>query len=250
MRSVTNGAIQDQSFKVELIMRGVDVDAVAGAIARYFPGADIERLPNRESYRGVADHLGRTWDVVARNMGEELVAVVTPRLSYEDIDDLLCLVEELKGAGACGGGGCGCGCGMRFRAFMGGRSEQSVRNLRNIVASKSLLLESALRTHFPTQIGEMDLDADGFVELLPLEMATDLDLFEMRACLQLCCAITAQAVSQNRASAEVLRSENERYAFRCWMIRMGLTGSEYKPMRTRFLKRLDGDSSYRGGRPA
>lgn len=246
MRNATNGAIQDQSFKAELIMRGVDVDAVADAIAGYFPGADVGGKLALGGYREVDDHLGRTWVVVARNMGEELVAVVTPRLSYEDIDDLLCLVEELKGAGARGGSGCG----MRFRAFMGGRSEQSVRNLRNIVASKSVLLESALRTRFPTQIGEMGLDAEGFAELLPLEMATDLDLLEMRACLQLCCAITAQAVSQNRASAEVLRPENERYAFRCWMIRMGLTGGEYKPMRTRFLKRLDGDSSYRGGRPA
>lgn len=242
MRSEASAAFQKQSFKVELIMQDVSVDAVAGAIAGYFPGADIDGLLDRESHREVADHLGRTWDVVARNTGEELVAVVTPRLSYEDIDDLLCLVEELKGAGARGGSGCG----MRFRAFMGGRSEQSVRNLRNIVTSKSVLLESALRTRFPTQIGEMSLDADGFVELLPLEMAADLDLLEMRACLQLCCAITAQAVSQSRASAEVLRPENERYAFRCWMIRMGLKGSEYKPMRTRFLKRLDGDSSYRG----
>lgn len=246
MRNATNGAIQDQSFKVEIIMRGVDVDAVAGAIAGYFPGADIDRLSDRESYREVDDHLGRTWGVVADSLGDELVAVVTPRLSYEDMDDLLCLAEELKRTGARGGSGCG----MRCRAFMGGRSGQSVRNLRNIVTSKSVLLENALRIRFPTQIGETGLDADGFVELLPLETASDLDLLEMRACLQLCCAITAQAVSQRRASAEVLHPENERYAFRCWMIRMGLTGSEYKPMRTRFLKRLDGDSSYKGGRPA
>lgn len=246
MGSETKNSIQDQSFKVELVLRDVGVDVISGAIAGYFPGACIDGALETDSRRRVADHLGRTWGVVAWNMGEELAAVVTPRLSYEDIDDLLCLVEELKRAGASGGSGCG----MRFRAFMGGRSEQSVRNLRSIVTSKSVLLESALRTRFPTQIGEMDLDADGFTELLPIKVAPDLDLLEMRACLQLCCAITAQAVSQSRASAEVLRPENERYAFRCWMIRMGLTGSEYKPMRTRFLKRLDGDSSYKGGRPA
>ena len=246
MRSAANAVIQDQSFKIELIMRGVDVDAVASAISGYFPGADIDGMKDLDGCRLVSDHLGRTWDVAAKKMSDELVAVVTPRLSYEDIDDLLCLVEELKGAGAGGGNGCG----MRCRAFMGGRSDQSVRNLRNIVTGKSALLESALRVCFPAQPGEMDLDADGFVELLPIEMAPDLDLIEMRACLQLCCAIAAQAVSQSRASAEVLRPENERYAFRCWMIRMGLTGSEYKPMRTRFLKRLDGDSSYKGGRPA
>lgn len=246
MRGEANIAIRDQGFKIEFVMRDVDVDVVAGAIAGYFPGARIDGTSGSEGCRRVVDHLGRTWDVVARNMGEELVAVITPRLSYEDIDDLLCLVEELKGAGACGGSGCG----MRFRAFIGGCSGQPVRNLRNIVTSKSVLLESALRVRFPMQVEEMGLDADGFVELLPLEMAPDLDILEMRACLQLCCAITAQAVSQNRACAEVLRPENERYAFRCWMIRMGLTGSEYKPTRTRFLKRLDGDSSYKGGRPA
>ena len=61
-------------------------------------------------------------------------------------------------------------------------------------------------------------------------------------------AAAAQAVNQERVNAKPGKAENERYAFRCWMVRMGLVGDEYKPMRRRFLKRLPGDSATKAPR--
>ena len=58
----------------------------------------------------------------------------------------------------------------------------------------------------------------------------------------------AQAVNQERVSAKPGKAESERYAFRCWMVRMGLVGDEYRPMRRRFLKRLPGDSETKAPR--
>lgn len=75
------------------------------------------------------------------------------------------------------------------------------------------------------------------------DAASSLDLDETRATLQLALAAAVQAVDQERVSAKPGKAENERYAFRCWMVRMGLVGDEYRPMRRRFLKRIPGDSA-------
>ena len=236
--------IQDQCFKVDATMRDIDADAATQAIAGYLPGSAVSEVG--DGAKSVTDHLGRTWLVSPLEGEEAQVVLSTPKLAYEDIDELMCLVGELQERGALGGKGCG----IRIFTCMEGRPALAVQNLRNIVAGKSHLLGKALLAPFTPKPERMLLDDEGFVELVPCEVATDLDLYEMKACIQLACAISAQAASQNRASAEVLRPENEKYAFRCWLIRMGAKGSEFKPMRMRFLKRMEGDASYKGGRKA
>ena len=244
MENKSTTTIQDQCFKVDATMRGIDTDAATQAIAGYLPGSAVSEVG--DGAKGVADHLGRTWLVSPLEGEEAQVVLSTPKLAYEDIDELMCLVGELQEQGALGGKGCG----IRIFACMEGRPALAVQNLRNIVVGKSHLLGKALLAPFTPNPERMLLDDEGFVELVPCEVATDLDLYEMKACIQLACAISAQAASQNRASAEVLRPENERYAFRCWLIRMGVKGSEFKPMRMRFLKRMEGDASYKDGRNA
>ena len=79
--------------------------------------------------------------------------------------------------------------------------------------------------------------------MFPSDAASSLDPDEAKATLQLALAVAAQAVNQKRVSMRRTQPENERYAFRCWMLRMGLSEDEYKAMRRRFLKRLPGDSA-------
>ncbi len=246
MEKESKATIQNQHFKIDLTMGGIDVGSAARAIAAYLPGSDVTALEG--GAKAVTDHLGRTWLVAPLEDEEEKerVTVSTPKLAYEDIDELMYLIGELQECGARGGDGCG----MRLFACMEGQPIQVALNLRNIVTSKSVLLGKALQRPFEVQSERMRPDDEGFVEMFPCELASDLSLAEMKACIQLGCAISAQAVNQNRASAEVLRPENEKYAFRCWLLRLGLKGSEHKPMRMRFLKRLEGDASYKGGRKA
>lgn len=246
MERENKATIQNQRFKIDLLMRGIDVDAAALAIASYFPGSAVGDAG--DGAKIVTDHLGRAWLVSAPEGEDEeaLTAVSTPGLAYEDVDELLYLFGELGERGALGGKGCG----MRFFAGMGDQPALAVQNLRSIVTGKSVLLGKAIQRPFEAQPERMQPDDEGFVELVPCEMAADLDLGEMKACIQLGCAISAQAANQNRASAEVLRPENEKYAFRCWLIRMGVKGDELKPMRMRFLKRMEGDASYKSGRKA
>ncbi len=44
-------------------------------------------------------------------------------------------------------------------------------------------------------------------------------------------------------------SDNEKYAFRCFLLRLGMIGEEYKPVRRVLLRNLTGSSAFRHGKP-
>lgn len=68
---------------------------------------------------------------------------------------------------------------------------------------------------------------------------------EVRAYLNLCLAMSAAAINAKRASAEPLDNGNDKYAMRCWLLRLGFIGDEYKSVRKHLLKRLDGNAAWR-----
>lgn len=53
----------------------------------------------------------------------------------------------------------------------------------------------------------------------------------LRAYISLVLAVSNQALTQKSASPRVTQSENPRYTFRCWLIRIGLNGDEFKNCR-------------------
>lgn len=56
------------------------------------------------------------------------------------------------------------------------------------------------------------------------------------------------AQKQKRVTAKPKLYENEKYAFRCFLLRLGLIGNEYKASRKFLLKNLSGNSSWRDGK--
>lgn len=68
---------------------------------------------------------------------------------------------------------------------------------------------------------------------------------EVKAYIQFCLAVTHQALVQKKASSRRTETDNEKYAFRCWMLRLGLIGTEFKTCRLHFLKHLEGNSAWR-----
>lgn len=68
---------------------------------------------------------------------------------------------------------------------------------------------------------------------------------EIKAYIQFCLAVCHQALTQKKASAKRTVTDNEKYSFRCWMLRLGLIGDEFKTCRLHFLKHLDGNSAWR-----
>jgi hypothetical protein len=52
-----------------------------------------------------------------------------------------------------------------------------------------------------------------------------------------------------RISATEKEVDNEKYAFRCFLLRLGFIGNEYKAERKILLKNLSGNSSWKNGAP-
>lgn len=68
---------------------------------------------------------------------------------------------------------------------------------------------------------------------------------EVRAYINLCLAMSAAAINAKRASTEVLENGNDKYAMRCWLLRLGFIGDEYKTVRHHLLKNLEGNAAWR-----
>lgn len=73
---------------------------------------------------------------------------------------------------------------------------------------------------------------------------------KVKAYIQFCLAVSNQAIVQKCASAKPTVSDNEKYTFRCWLLRMGLIGDEFATCRKFLLENLDGDIAWRYGQSA
>lgn len=68
---------------------------------------------------------------------------------------------------------------------------------------------------------------------------------EVKSYIQLCLAISHQALIQQRAMRTKTQSENEKYTFRTWLLRLRLIGDEFKTARQHLLKNLDGNIAWK-----
>ena len=68
---------------------------------------------------------------------------------------------------------------------------------------------------------------------------------EVKSYIQLCLAISHQAMIQRTASRTRTQSTNEKYTFRTWLLRLGMIGDEFKTARQHLLKNLDGNIAWR-----
>lgn len=68
---------------------------------------------------------------------------------------------------------------------------------------------------------------------------------EMKAYIQLCIAMCVLAHEVKYASPKPQQTENEKYAFRCWMLRLGFIGDEFSTAREILLRNMDGNCAWR-----
>jgi hypothetical protein len=67
----------------------------------------------------------------------------------------------------------------------------------------------------------------------------------IKSYIQFCLAVTHQAQTQRSATYRSVITDNEKYAFRCWLLRLGLIGDEFKTARFHLMKHLEGNSAWR-----
>lgn len=68
---------------------------------------------------------------------------------------------------------------------------------------------------------------------------------QIKAYIQLCLAISHQALIQKNAQRTRTESTNEKYTFRTWLLRLGLNGKEFKTARLHLLSHLEGNIAWK-----
>lgn len=111
-------------------------------------------------------------------------------------------------------------------------------NLDRIIESKGNLLRKALGAD--TLIYEI---TDGKIRFPWFHISGSPE--EVTAYTQLITALVEMAKNSKRITAKERTVENEKYAFRCFLIRLGFIGDAYKVARKVLLKNLDGNSAFR-----
>ncbi len=116
----------------------------------------------------------------------------------------------------------------------------SVSKLTQILHAKGALICKALGiTATPIEIGEDSVSFPWF-DTLP-------DADSANAYTHIISAICRMSIEQKRITAVAREVENEKYAFRCFLLRLGFIGSEYKTMRRILLQNLEGNAAFKGG---
>lgn len=121
---------------------------------------------------------------------------------------------------------------------MDGFTDNTISNLEKLVASKTALIKKALG-----------------VDALPIEVTEDRICFpwfspsispdETKAYTSFIAALCAVAREQKRVTAKEKPVDNEKYAFRCFLLRLGFIGDEYKDARKTLLAQLDGNAAFK-----
>lgn len=116
-------------------------------------------------------------------------------------------------------------------------TDNALENLQKLVDSKAALMKKALAVDaLPVEVTEERVSFPWFAE-------TDSD--SAKAYTHFITALCDMAKSQKRITAKEKAAENEKYAFRCFLLRLGFIGAEYKEERKVLLRNLTGSSAFK-----
>lgn len=119
-------------------------------------------------------------------------------------------------------------------------TESQLQNLYALVAAKGSLIKKALGVdELPINIVDKKLDFPWF----PKYESPD----EVKAYMHLVTALCDMARNQKRITAKEKPVDNDKYAFRCFLLRLGFIGNEYKAERKVLLRNLTGSSAFKSG---
>ena len=119
-------------------------------------------------------------------------------------------------------------------------TDVALENLKRLVESKSSLIKKALGADFiPIITNEETISFPWFQGGLTSD--------EVKAYIHFVTALCEMAKTQQRVNAAEKQVENEKYAFRCFLLRLGFIGSDYKMERKILLSKLPGSSAFKSG---
>ena len=299
-------AMKNQTIGVEVEMNNITREKAAKKVAEFF-GTTAWYAANQYGYFSWAckDQQGRVWkfqrDTSISGPDAEKCELVTPILTYEDIETLQAIIRLLRKAGAKSSPSRGCG--VHIHIGKGDHTAKTLRNLVNIMAAHERQIGRAIRlsqsreysyckTVDPRFLAEvnrkkpttMEKLADiwyqsqgedwrrnehynhsryhmlnlhatftkGTIEFRLFQFADPADgkrnglhAGELKAYIQLCLAMSQLAKMVRTASPKPQQTDNDKYAMRCWMLRLGFIGEEFATAREILLRNMEGNAAWR-----
>lgn len=115
----------------------------------------------------------------------------------------------------------------------------AVGNLTKLLDAKGNLIRKAL--------GITDLRIEVLEDRVAFPWFSQVDADSAAAYTHFLSALCEMSRNAKRVTATEKPVENEKYAFRCFLLRLGFIGSEYKAERKILLKNLTGSSAFKDG---
>ena len=303
--------MKKQTIGVEVEMNGITREKAAKVAADFFKTGLHKFTGRRNGYVtwSAWDAQNREWkfqrDISIHGNDDEKCELVTPILSYEDIEMLQGLLRALRRAGAQSSASRGCGVHIHvgIKSEAGNHNAQTLTNLANIMAAHEEQIGRAIkidegrterfcRTVNPDFLNRLNTMKPKSMEALAdvwyqgngadrdrgmhynhsryhmlnlhatfTKGTIEFRLFQfdephdgkkggihcgqLKAYIQLCLAMSQLAKDLKHASPKPQQTENEKYAFRCWMLRLGFIGDEFKTARTLLLRNVSGNCAWR-----
>ena len=118
--------------------------------------------------------------------------------------------------------------------------EAAMTNLKRLVESKSELMKRAFKTsELPIEEGEDRVTFPWF--------QADANPEEIRAYTLFIQKLCEMAIRQKRINQTKKEIVNEKYEFRCFLLRLGLIGDEFKAERKILMRHLTGSAAFKRG---
>ena len=195
---------------------------------------------------GTAPHYKRVpscaYDIVGYRLDKEGVLYIPEGVEEETVEDLILQLRE---------------CGFQDDAEVteevpvqqekltivipkDSLTDTALENLQKIIANKQTLFQRAFRMD-STEI-EITDEKINFTWFL-----YTVDGDEIAAYTQFISRLCDMARDAKRVSSKPTETDNDKYAFRCFLLRLGFIGKEYTTARKILLRNLTGNSAFRCG---
>jgi len=190
---------------------------------------EIENLLERLADKGVVAapaEMAQAW-LDAREAEQEAATAVSQEETEDNAEEL---ETEAQGADL------GLTVAMPRESF----TDAALENLHKLVDAKGSLIKKALA------VDSLPIETDGEKVSFPW-FAEGQDSESVKAYTHFIAAMCDMARNQKRITAKEKPADNEKYAFRCFLLRLGFIGAEYKGERKILLKNLSGSSAFKNG---
>jgi hypothetical protein len=122
-------------------------------------------------------------------------------------------------------------------------SDEDLEKLAKLLDAKGNLIKKALNVDaLPIEADEERINFPWFSKLPNPD--------EIKAYSQFITKLCEMAKTQKRITVKEKEVDNEKYAFRCFLLRLGFIGEDFKTHRKILLQNLSGSSAFKGGAPS